>query len=64
MENTWLTFQFILNYTIAPIIFLFGFFGNIIGLIVISRKELNKIGPVLIYKFLFISDNIYLSKYL
>ena len=62
MEEIIITSEFILIYIIAPVIFLFGFLGNIIGLIVISRKDLVKIGPVLIYKFLFISDNIYLSK--
>jgi hypothetical protein len=53
--------NFFLNSFIPPIIFILGLIGNTIGLIMLSRNELKKIGPVLIYKFLFISDSIYLS---
>ena len=53
--------NFFLSYLLAPIILIVGHVGNIFGLIVIGRKKLDKIGPVLIYKFLFISDSIYLS---
>ena len=53
--------NFFLKYVLAPIIFIVGHVGNIFGLTVIGRKKLDKIGPVLIYKFLFISDSIYLS---
>jgi len=54
---------FFLNYVLAPIIFKVGHVGNLFGLIVIGRKKLDKIGPVLIYKFLFITDSIYLCIY-
>jgi hypothetical protein len=35
-------------------ILVFGLFGNTMGIIVVSRENLKKIGPVLIYKFDFI----------
>jgi hypothetical protein len=53
--------NFFLSYILAPIILMIGHVGNIFGLIVIGRKKLDKIGPVIIYKFLFITDSIYLS---
>ena len=56
--------NFFANYLLAPIILVVGLLGNQMGIIVISRKELRKIGPVLIYMFLFISDNLMLSNYL
>jgi hypothetical protein len=54
--------DFFTKYILPPIIAIFGLFGNTMGIMVVSRKALKKIGPVLIYKFLFISDTIYLSK--
>jgi hypothetical protein len=53
--------NFFLNFLLPPIIFLLGLLGNTFGLIVIGRKQLDKIGPILIYKFLFTMDSIYLS---
>jgi hypothetical protein len=55
---------FFLKFFLAPIIIIVGLLGNTMSLIVISKKSLKKIGPILIYKFLFISDTIYLSKLL
>ncbi len=55
---------FFLKFFLAPTIIIVGLFGNTMSLIVISKKSLKKIGPILIYKFLFISDTIYLSKLL
>ena len=40
----------------APTIIILGVFGNLFGLIVISKKKLNKIGPQIAYIALFISD--------
>jgi len=40
-------------------IFTLGLFLNAIGIKVFGRKKLNKIGPVIVYKFLFISDSLY-----
>ena len=48
--------NFFANYLLAPIILVVGLLGNLMSIIVISRKELNKIGPILIFIFLFILD--------
>jgi hypothetical protein len=53
--------NFFLNYVFAPVVLILGLIGNPIGLIVVGRKKIEKIGPVLVYKFLFIFDTIYLS---
>ena len=53
--------DFFTNYILPPLINIIGLIGNTLGLIVVSKKELKKIGPVLMFKFLFISDTIYLS---
>ena len=53
--------NFFVNYLLAPIILLIGLIGNVMGMIVISRKELKKIGPVLIFMFLFIFDSLNLG---
>jgi hypothetical protein len=53
--------DFFTNYILPPVILLLGLFGNTMGIVVFSRKNLKNSGPVLIYKFLFISDSIYLS---
>jgi hypothetical protein len=45
--------DFFTNYILPPIIIIIGLFGNTMGIIVVSRKELKNIGPILIYKFLF-----------
>ena len=53
--------NFFTNYLLAPIILVVGLLGNIMGIIVVSRKELKKIGPVLIYMFLLIFDSLNLG---
>jgi hypothetical protein len=53
--------NFFLDYVFAPFVLILGLLGNPMGLIVVGRKKIEKIGPVLIYKFLFIFDTIYLS---
>jgi hypothetical protein len=53
--------HFFLNNVLPPIIIFLGFFGNTMGIIVVAKKNLNKIGPVLMYNFLFISDTLYLG---
>jgi len=40
----------------APILIIFGLFGNLFGLIVISKKKLKKIGPQTSYIAMFIFD--------
>ena len=51
--------DFFSTYILAPLIFTLGLFLNAIGIKVFGRKKLNKIGPVIVYKFLFISDSLY-----
>ncbi len=53
--------DFFTNFFLAPIILVVGLIGNLMGIIVISRKELKKIGPVLVYMLLFIFDSLYLG---
>lgn len=53
--------NFILTNVLPPIIILVGISGNTFGQILVGRKKVSKIGPVLIYKFIF--DNINLSIY-
>lgn len=47
-------------YCMIPIVWLIGITGSLLGLIVFYRKSMNKIGPVLIYRLLFISDLVFL----
>ena len=56
-----MTLNFFVNYVLPPLIIILGLYGNSIGLIIVGKKKLKQIGPVFIYKCLFISDNIYLS---
>ncbi len=43
-------------FLMAPIIFIIGLVGNLFGLLVLLRKNLAKIGPRGMYRFLFIMD--------
>ncbi len=58
-----MAFNFFLKYVLAPLIFALGLFGNILGLKLIGKKKLKNIGPILIYKLVFITDSIYLCKF-
>lgn len=53
-------FYFFIFYVFPPVVFFFGLIGNTLALIVFQKKNLKKIGPVLMHKFLFITDSIYL----
>jgi len=57
-------FEYFINSVFPPLVFLIGMIGNFIGLKVINGKKLKNIGPILIYKFLFITDSIYLPQIL
>ena len=52
--------EYSVYFVIPSMIFVFGLFGNILGLVVLKCKKLKKIGPVYIYRFLFITDTVYL----
>jgi hypothetical protein len=54
-------FNWFFVYALPPCILILGLFGNTMGTLVVAKKNMQKIGPVLIYKCLFISDTIYLS---
>jgi len=55
-------FKYFINSIFPILILIIGMTGNILGLIVLKSKKLKNIGPILIYKFLFISDSIYLPQ--
>jgi len=58
-------FEFFYIYVLPLLIIFLGLLGNTLGMIVVGRKKLDKIGPVLIYKLLFAFDSLYLiSKYI
>ena len=62
-KNTKMVLNFFTNFLLAPIVLVVGLIGNLMGIIVISRKELKKIGPVLVYMLLFIFDTLNLGIY-
>ena len=47
-------------FILPPAILFLGLFGNTMGFLVLFRQKLDKIGPGIIYKFLFFMDTIYL----
>jgi hypothetical protein len=53
--------SYFIIYLMAPLIFIFGLIGNILGFIVLLRKNLIKIGPRIMYKMLFLMDIVVLS---
>jgi hypothetical protein len=54
------TFEFLSKYILPVFILVVGLVGNSLGLILIKRPKMVEIGPRNTYKYLFISDNIYL----
>ena len=48
----------------APILLILGTLGNLFGLLVVSKKEMKKVGPQFIYIALFIFDLINLILFL
>lgn len=53
-------YDFFVNLVLAPIILLIGILGNLLALLVLSNKKIKKIGPVLFYRLLFITDSAFL----
>ncbi len=47
-------------YVLPLLILCFGLIGNSMGIIVLSRQEMDEIGPLYIYRYIFIFDSIYL----
>ena len=60
--NSGITFDFFVNSIFPLLVLIIGMTGNILGFKVLKSKKLKNIGPILIYKFLFISDMIYLPQ--
>lgn len=52
-------FYFFIFYVFPAMVIFSNLFGNILALIMLQRKNLRKIGPLLMHKFLFISDLTY-----
>jgi hypothetical protein len=53
--------DFFVYYIFAPVVLGIGLIGNSLGItVLVKSKKLKKIGAILIYKFLFISDTFYL----
>lgn len=50
----------ILGYILGPVIVSLGWLGNITGIIVLSKKNLDHLGPIIMFKTLLITDTIYL----
>jgi len=48
-------------YFMAPIIFIFGLIGNILGYTVLQRKKMKNIGPLFIYRCMFVIDTMFLT---
>jgi len=54
------TGEFFVYYLMPPIVFVLSLGGNLMGLVVFFKEKLTNIGPVLTYKFIFITETIYL----
>ena len=52
--------EFFVYYLMVPIALSFGFFGNLMGISVMTRKNMKKIGPVHIYRLMFMSDSLFM----
>lgn len=44
-----MSFEFFVYYMMAPMIFTIGVFGNITAIVILSRRNMKKIGPRNIY---------------
>jgi len=53
-------YEFFVYYMMTPIALLLAFFGNLMGILVFAKKKMKKIGPIYIYRFIFISDSIFI----
>ena len=57
-------YEYFVYYLMAPIVLGFGLVGNITALVVFFKGKLERIGPVLIYKLMFICDIYYIIQIL
>ena len=54
--------EFFVDYVMGPMVLMVGMIGNLTALVVFFKGKLKNIGPVLIYKLLFISDTLYMMQ--
>ncbi len=54
------TFAYFVSFVLPLVVFFMGQFGNILGILVMLRKSLSKIGPQHMYRYMFIVDSLYL----
>ncbi len=47
---------------VTPVLFFLSFFGNILGYVVMLRRKMIKIGARSIYRYLFITDSLFISQ--
>ena len=52
---------YFVQYLMPPVILTLGLIGNMLGSIVFTSKRIYKIGPHLMYRFLFATDTMYLA---
>ncbi len=63
MKTTLNIFEYFINSIFPPLILIIGEFGNILGVAILYNDDkLKNIGPIYIYKFLFLSDLTYLPQ--
>jgi hypothetical protein len=55
-------FEYFVYYAMAPLVLSISLLGNITALVVFFKGKMKKIGPVLIYKFMFIWDIIFITQ--
>jgi hypothetical protein len=54
------TFEYFVNYILPPFVFFIGQSGNAMGVFILMKKKLKKIGPRSMYRYLFVMDSLYL----
>jgi len=52
--------EFFVYYVMGPVVFLVSMVGNLTALLVFFKGKLKNIGPVLIYKLVFLADTLFM----
>ena len=60
MESESASFNWFVLNVLPLLIFGLGLIGNLLGILVLSRKKMDEIGPLKIYRYIFIFDSVYL----
>ena len=53
-------YEFFVYYMMTPIALSLGFSGNLMGVLVFARENMKKIGPIYIYRLIFISNSVFI----